>query len=402
MVMSQPRRKLFGPLFYSTLLAAVLVSIFAGIQLGKPRVEEWLRRHRLVAAMHNPRARLAAMPDLAWEDDEFSVPLLAEAARDQDEDVRISACQCLVNKRAEPRLVMDLLADAVGSANEEVRYKAAWLLGRGSFQPDEGEATSTGSQLEEASATRKERFALLRRLVDDRSVKIRAAAISTLGEFGADPGAAAALAAAANDRDRGVRLAAATTILRINGPDDPTAATILCGLLANPEPSAIRQAALHVVRLTSRKTQEQAIKTLAGTISRADPIVLEQVVNCLSVAGPIARIALPSLDKLLDDDEPVTRAAAARAILRIEQSETPRVLAVMAELVAEKSLPQDWRIEALDMIKLRNPAALGKVSAGLIRQLGDPSADVRGTALALLSLIVPDTAAEMPGPAASR
>jgi hypothetical protein len=62
--MSQPRRKLFGPLFYSTLLAAVLVSIFAGIQLGKPRVEEWLRRHRLAAAMHNPRTRLAAMRDL--------------------------------------------------------------------------------------------------------------------------------------------------------------------------------------------------------------------------------------------------------------------------------------------------------------------------------------------------
>ena len=209
--MSQPRRKLFGPLFYSTLLAAVLVSIFAGVQLGKPKVEEWLRRHRLAAIMHDPSTRLAAMSDLNWEDDEFALPLLAEAARDQDEEVRISACHCLVNKRAEPRLVMALLADAVGSANEEVRFRAAWLLGRGSFQPDEVKATTTGSQIEEASATRKERFALLRRLLDDRSVKVRAAAISTLGEFGADPAAAAALAAAANDKDRGVRLAAATT-----------------------------------------------------------------------------------------------------------------------------------------------------------------------------------------------
>jgi hypothetical protein len=30
MSMSKPRRKLFGPLFYSTLLAAVLVAIYAG------------------------------------------------------------------------------------------------------------------------------------------------------------------------------------------------------------------------------------------------------------------------------------------------------------------------------------------------------------------------------------
>ena len=95
---------------------------------------------------------------------------------------------------------MALLADAVGSSNEEVHFKAAWLLGRGSFQPDEIHATTTGSQIEEAAATRKEHFALLRRLLDDRSVKVRAAAVSTLGEFGADPAAAAAPTAAANDK----------------------------------------------------------------------------------------------------------------------------------------------------------------------------------------------------------
>src|SRR4051812_4741185 len=171
MAMSQSRRKIFGPLFYSTLLAAVLVSIYSGVQLGKPKVEEWLRRHRLAAMMHNPKSRLAAMPDLGWEDDEFSVPLLAEAARDPDEEVRISACQCLVNKRAEPRLVMALLADAVGSANEEVRFRAAWMLGRGSLHLVDGKVTLTGSQTEEASAMRREAFALLRRLVGDRSSK---------------------------------------------------------------------------------------------------------------------------------------------------------------------------------------------------------------------------------------
>ena len=244
------------------------------------------------------------MPDLNWEDDAFAVPLLAEAAHDPDEDVRIFACGCLVNKRAEPRLVMALLADAVGSASEEVRFRAAWLLNRVPFHIAGGKVTPLGTQAKE-EAMRKEIFALLHRLLDDRSVKVRAAAISTLGEFGADPAAAAALAAAANDKDQGVRLAAATTILRINGPDDPTAASILCGLVADPEPSAIRQAAVsNVVRLTSRKSQEQAIKTLAGMIPRVDPIVLPDVIDCLSAAGPIARVALPSLDKLLDDNEP--------------------------------------------------------------------------------------------------
>jgi hypothetical protein len=54
------------------------------------------------------------------------------------------------------------------------------------------------------------------------------------------------------------------------------------------------------------------------------------------------------------------------------------------------------------MIKQKDPAALGKVSSALVRLLGDRSADVRGAALELLSLIIPDNPAEMPGPAASR
>jgi HEAT repeat protein len=184
MAMSQPRRKLFGPLFYSTLLAAVLVSIFAGVQLGKPRVEKWLRRHRLAATMHDPKSRLAAIPDLSWEDDEFALPLLAEAAHDQDEEVRISACDCLVNRRVEPRLVMDLLADAAGSVSEEVRLKTAWLLCRVSFNSVQGNAINKGSQAEDATTTRKEIFALLRRLLDDRSIKVRAVAVAALGEYG--------------------------------------------------------------------------------------------------------------------------------------------------------------------------------------------------------------------------
>ncbi len=280
--------------------------------------------------------------------------------RDPNEGVRISACQCLVNKRAEPRLVMDLLADAVGSANEEVRFRAVWLLGRGSFHSEEVNATTTGSQTEEAAAMRKELFALLRRLLDDRSSKVRAAAISSFGGIWGRPGGGGRACRRGERQDRGVRLAAATTILRINGAEDPTAAAILCGLLAEPEPSDVRLAALNVVRLTSRKTQAQAIKTLAGMIPRVGPIVLPEVVNCLGTVGPIARLALPELDKLLDDNEPVTRAAAARAILMIEQTESPRVLAVMAVLIAEKSLPQDWRFEALEDDQAERPGCPGE------------------------------------------
>jgi HEAT repeat protein len=148
-------------------------------------------------------------------------------------------------------------------------------------------------------------------LLDDRSNKVRAAALAALGEYGADPAATTVLAAAAKDDDQAVRLAAARTLLKINGSDDPTAAAVLLAIVADPDPASThRQEAMKLLRQTSEKSQEQAMKALAEMIPRVDPIVLPEVINCLTSAGPIARIALPSLDKLLDGKEPVTRAAA--------------------------------------------------------------------------------------------
>ena len=45
---------------------------------------------------------------------------------------------------------------------------------------------------------------------------------------------------------------------------------------------------------------------------------------------------------------------------------------------------------------------MSKATPGLIVQLGDPSVDVRRAALELLQMILEDTRAEMPGPAAAK
>ena len=45
---------------------------------------------------------------------------------------------------------------------------------------------------------------------------------------------------------------------------------------------------------------------------------------------------------------------------------------------------------------------VSKATPGLILQLGDPSVDVRRAVLELLQMILDDTLAEMPGPAAGK
>jgi HEAT repeat protein len=143
--------------------------------------------------------------------------------------------------------------------------------------------------------------------------------------------------------------------------------------------------------------QEKALTALAGLLSPGDPLVLAELIECLTAAGPKARASLlPALEKLLYAEDPGTRAAAAKAITTMEERESPRVMAVMADLITEKILPQDLRLEALGRVHERNPAALAKVTPALIRQLGDPSADVRRAALELLSQIIEDTPARLP------
>ncbi len=148
--------------------------------------------------------------------------------------------------------------------------------------------------------------------------------------------------------------------------------------------------------------EQRTMLALVELLSHADPAVQPDVLACLGEAGPHAHVALPALEKLLDDPEPGTRASAVRAILEIEDKKNPRLTAVMLEMIADKALAQEWRMDILARIKETAPTALAKATPGLIRQLGDGNSDVRRAALDLLSIFIEDTRAEMPNQADAR
>ena len=71
-------------------------------------------------------------------------------------------------------------------------------------------------------------------------------------------------------------------------------------------------------------------------------------------------------------------------------------------MIAEKELPQDWRSDAFGRLKELAPAMVSKATPGLIVQLGDPSVDVAAPPSSCSMMILEDTRAEMPGPAAAK
>ena len=391
------RRAISSPIFYSALLACGLIGLYYGVELASPLVRKWVEQWRLSQSLRSAdaRARLGTVLLMAQKDPALTTPYLIKATGDADVEVRVAACRVLASRANHGPLLLSTLSRAADDAREEVRAEVARILGRIVAGSTVREKQGQASRPPPAPDITTEAAALLDRLLKDPKGDVRAAAAEALGEGGPGP-APRELVAAAADADRGVRLAVARSLLRRNGPDDPTLARLLCELIADPGPIADRFQILRMVQGTTRETQDRALRSLADLIPHVDSAILPDVIACLGESGPLARSALPVLEKLLDAPEPSTRASATMAVLAIDEKPTPRILSALLEMIASKDLPQDWRMDALGRIREAKPASLASVTPALIRQLGDKSPDIRRSALELLSAIIEDTPAEMP------
>ena len=396
--MNRPRRKLFGPLLYSTLVAGALASAFTGLMSVWPRVAAWREVRVLVEQMRgaDPRAREGAAAALVRRGPEIAVPYLLEAARDPRGEVRGLALRSLVEAGADPSTLVPVLADAAGEGREALRLEAARSFGHMLGLEAMRARSSAGTLGRLTPGLRSECRTALGRLLKDPAGAVRAAAADAFGRFGPDPAVVAALAAATDDEDRRIRFAAAKALLDVHGADDSAATRTLVALVSDPGPVPDRRAILEVLQVTDRSVQEQAVTALAGLLAHGDPDVRPDVIDCLSAAGPRARAAVPALEALRDDEDPRLRAHAGLAIAVIAGASSPRAVAVLVGMVTDATLPHDARQAALDMLRQRNPAARAEATPGLIRQLGHVSPTVRRIASEMLSAIIEDTPAKMP------
>jgi HEAT repeat protein len=405
--MSRRRRKkkLFGPLLYSTLAIGALVVAWSGVMIYGPMIlaalRDWHELRSLVAATEsqNPNGRARALSGLAERGAAVSVPYLVAAARDPSAEVRATALGRLADVAAEPRVAVPLLVTGAAGGPDSVCIEAARALGRVAATSARHAPATPGARSGLPADLQRDAIRVLVSLLrdSDRTPEVRAASASALAEFRGDPAIVPALSAvAAGDADRAVRLAAAMALQKAAGVDEPGATQALLTLLADPEAVEDRAVVLQSVMLASPQIQERAVIALAGLLSRADPVIRPEVLEMLGSLGPQASAALPALEALSRDSDSAVRAMAGMAMVAIDGPASQKGIAVLVVACIDPTVPLEWRHAALEKIAVADPPAFAAVTPGLIRQLGHSNRDVRLAALELLSMIVPDTPAWMP------
>jgi HEAT repeat protein len=381
---------MFGPLFYSTLVVAVLVAIY-DVVLNAPAWLDGISREigerREVASLAEAvRSADASVRDgagrrLITKGRGVYGPILRDAARDPRGEVRAQAYHFLFDGGGEPSEMVSLLVAAAGDAHEHVRLAAAMGLGRlarSELMPSPARWRS-GTPGGLTPAQRDEALRALRRLIRDPSSLVRAEAAGPLGLFGPDPAIVADLTAAVGDDEHAVRFAAAQALAKAGGPDHPAAAAALLAIAASPEALPDRQEAVRAIGTMSEAVQDRAVAALVNLLSRGERDILPDVIACLPEVGPRAKAAVPALEALLDRGDPGLRAGAAMAIVTIESPDESRALQRGASGAMGRSMMA---------------AGGGMVGGGMMGGAANPAAGRQMTprALAALALVAGDTA----------
>jgi HEAT repeat protein len=157
-----------------------------------------------------------------------------------------------------------------------------------------------------------------------------------------------------------------------------------------------RKAVVEFLSSMGAAAQKHGVAALGGLLACGDPAVLDDVLDCLAGLGPVARAALPALDRVLQSDDPRLRARASMAVVAIEGQASPRSLMLLVRVIRDPTLELEMRDNAVAVIRAVNAAALAKATPELIRQLGRSKSDVPTNAVSRLGMIVEETRAEIP------
>ncbi len=397
--MAQPRRKLFGPLFYSTSVLAVLVLLFAAMVSVLSWVNERRELQNLVQSLRSsdPNARATAASSLAMRGDQNgSSPYLIEATRDARPEVRAVAYSALTETSMNLKDVIPVLLAAVRDSEPDIRRSAANGIARAVVFASQTVPSSPETHGGLAPDLREQILKALRVLLKDPSFKVRAAAVSSLVEFGTAPTTSPDLVAATGDEDEDIRIAASVSLLKLNGNSDPTAGRTLLAMLSDPDLTLPHIRIVEVLKETCESVQDQAVSALMTLLSKDEPDLRDVAMGCLAIMGERARRALPAIEALLNDPNPHLRAAAESAFGEIGGKTTPRFIAMQIKTIADTTMTASWRHYSLNALREVNAPALMQATPGLIRQLADKDPNVRMFALELLGQILYDIPGELP------
>lgn len=395
--MVRQRKRMFGPLLYSTLLLGAFAAGYSALVVYGPALRDQWNQRLLVNQAHSgdPKAREEALNSLVARGAGVAMPHVTAATHDPNINVRIAAWRHLIELTRDPAVVIPVLSSGSNDPDPHARQAAAYgfvHLADVTEGMTRTRVTGAGWNANRRVESRK----IVQRLLSDPNISVRISAAGALAKLGADPSSTTALEAAATDLDWDIRFAAASALLKLNGKADVTAVRTLLEFVALPGVIPERGAALETLKGISDQAFDQAVAALALRLSDADSAVRYDIIGCLAAAGTRARRALPVIEKLAQDPDPDVRKAAMTAIVSIEGPQSARGRAVLLKVISDPTLASEQRQTALITFREANPSALPTVTPRLISQLADPNPTVRLAAFELLSYIVPDAPAQIP------
>lgn len=232
-------------------------------------------------------------------------------------------------------------------------------------------------------------IATLRPLLDDPETWVRVEGAHAIAWFGEKGEARSRLIGILADEDPEVRYAAAKALMAIVGPKDPDAVRVLMSLFTEQVGTIDRRMLLEDLLLAGEGIPKAAIDTLAGEISRGGSLERHEALALLSQIGDRAEGTAMALRGLLEDEDPQLRRLAALEIVRLEgKGAPPAAFAILLGTVIDPGQVLDDRLGALVTLHEANPEEMAKAGPDLVRQLGDPSQDIRLAAHELLFGIV--------------
>ena len=285
------KRALFGPLFYVTLGAACAILLGLGLWSLWPTWREYRELRTCAAELKgsSPLFARRAAEKLARAGP-VAVPWLTDAARDPDARVRALVYATLGDTRPASKAGVDVLIAGLRDGDARARCEAADALGR--LGPDAASAADE-------------------------------------------------LATVLGDSDPAVRLRSARALWRIGGQWSERGAPALLDLVAQATVASpsVRLDAIDVIRQVGGETEARALTSLVSLTTNNDPTVRREVIESLERFGRRARVAIPSLETALHDEDLLVRCLAALALSEIEGWEKGWALALLKRIVNDPALP---------------------------------------------------------------
>lgn len=370
--------KPFGSLLHVVLTAVVVFVIgLAIVKLGPIGLQR-LELRSLSAKLHDPApaTRQTAADRLAKIGPQ-AVPILLEALRDKDPEVRMLACSALMKAQPEPAVAIRAVVKLLKDDDPKVRRAAAWELG----------LANSAFGLEEEADETKETVDALRSVLGDQDRDVRIAAIEALASLGRKAASAGdELTEILRNRDPQLRIAAARTLLRINRDTRRAVVPVLLELLGDADPeSTVSQKAFGTLR--EEEAEEQMVPRLLELSRSPETATRRRAVFYLGDIGPTAELAVYELLTLLSDSDAVVRFRAAEALAAIDPDATEPAIPVLQQSVINPELEFPLRSTAVALLADLDPGTEAKAVPSLIEGLHAKERTTRAESILLLKQI---------------